>query len=70
MSDDLEDGILCGVGGESGEPSYRTCKGYPRCSECGRSTRNKKWLVCRDCRDGFVLSDSDRTLLTELGIRK
>jgi hypothetical protein len=60
---------LCGVGGDCGEPSFTTPKGYPIC-ECGRSTRNKNALVCRDCRDGFILSASDRKVLKAMGIKK
>ena len=66
MSDELES--MCGFGGDCGEPSYRTSKGYPIC-ECGRSTRNKNSLVCRDCRDGWILSADDRTFLRAVGIK-
>jgi hypothetical protein len=61
---------LCGVGGDCGEPSYRTPKGYPVCSECGRSTRNKNMLICRDCRDGYVLNDEDLKILKSMGVKR
>jgi hypothetical protein len=66
MNEELES--LCGVGGECGEPSFRTLKGYPIC-ECGRSTRCKNALVCRDCRDGWIVSASDKNLLKAMGIK-
>jgi len=61
---------ICGFGGDCGEPSSTTLKGYPICSECGRLTRNKNALVCRDCRDGFLLSASDRKLLKSMGVKR
>jgi hypothetical protein len=67
MNDELNS--LCGVGGDCGEPSFRTSKGYPICSECCRSTRNKNALVCRDCRDGWIVSASDKNLLKAMGIK-
>jgi hypothetical protein len=60
---EVEPELLCD------EPSFMTRKGYPICV-CGKSTRSKTALVCRDCRDGFILSGSDRKVLKAMGIKK
>lgn len=67
MSDELTS--LVGVGGDCGEPNHVTRRGYPVC-ECGKSTRSKTALVCRDCRDGFLLSATDRKLLKSMGVKR
>lgn len=58
--------------GESGEPSYTTPAGFPICSECGRSTRNRNRLICRPCesRTRLLLTDEDRRWLREIGIAR
>jgi hypothetical protein len=58
--------------GDCGEPSYTTLAGYPICSECGKSTRNRNSLVCAPCRNGsrLHLTQEDRDWLRQLGIKR
>jgi hypothetical protein len=58
--------------GDCGEPDHTTLRGFPICSRCGRSTRNKNALVCAPCRNRtrLVLTDEDKKLLREIGISR
>jgi hypothetical protein len=58
--------------GDCGEPDYTTLRGFPICSRCGRSTRNKNALVCAPCRNRtrLVLTDEDKQFLREIGISR
>jgi hypothetical protein len=58
--------------GDCGEPDHTTLRGFPICSRCGRSTRNKNALVCAPCRNRtrLVLTDEDKKFLREIGISR
>lgn len=58
--------------GDCGEPDHTTLRGFPSCSRCGRSTRNKNALVCASCRNRtrMVLTDEDKKFLREIGISR
>jgi hypothetical protein len=58
--------------GECDEPSYTTPGGFPICSRCGKSTRNKNQLVCRPCesRTRLILTAEDRQWLRQMGIAR
>jgi hypothetical protein len=53
------------------EPSYTTLRGFPICSCCGRSTRQKGRLVCRPCESGtrLLLTAEDRRWLREIKVK-
>jgi len=54
------------------EPSYTTIAGFPICSKCCKSTRNKSALICASCRNRtqLVLTDEDKHFLREIGIER
>lgn len=58
--------------GECSEPSHTTPRGFPICSECGKSTRNRNELQCAPCRNRtrLLLTHEDKKLLREIGIAR
>ena len=58
--------------GQCDEPSYTTVSGFPICSTCGRSTRNREFLVCAPCRNRtrLLLTQDDRKWLRQIGIAR
>jgi hypothetical protein len=64
--------IECMTAGLCGEANHTTVTGFPICSCCGRSTRNRNALICAPCRKGtrLILTCDDRKLLREIGISR
>ena len=58
--------------GDCDEPNYMTLGGFPICSKCGKSTRNRNALMCSQCRNRtrLLLNAEDKKWLREMGISR